>query len=112
MLTIDKIRAYAKENYNNGGDFIVECWSDSDIQDFLARGGTLRELAKMFSERREHFLAAEYYGGYSSNQDKKMVEEEEFIDDPPEKIYRSCTNGDYSPGNPWDAPGMSIHDFI
>lgn len=24
----------------------------------------------------------------------------------------SCTNGDYSPGNPWDAPGMSIHDFI
>ena len=24
----------------------------------------------------------------------------------------SCTAGDYSPGNPWDAPGMSIHDFI
>ena len=24
----------------------------------------------------------------------------------------SSTNGDYSPGNPWDAPGMSIHDFI
>lgn len=26
--------------------------------------------------------------------------------------WPSCTNGDYSPGNPWDAPGMSIHDFI
>lgn len=24
----------------------------------------------------------------------------------------SSTNGDYSPSNPWDAPGMSIHDFI
>lgn len=24
----------------------------------------------------------------------------------------SATNGDYSPGNPWDAPGMSIRDFI
>lgn len=24
----------------------------------------------------------------------------------------SSTNGDYSPSNPWDAPGMSIWDFI
>lgn len=24
----------------------------------------------------------------------------------------SCTAGDYGPGNPWDAPGMSIKDFI
>lgn len=24
----------------------------------------------------------------------------------------SCTCCDYSPGNPWGAPGMSIHDFI
>lgn len=24
----------------------------------------------------------------------------------------SSTNGDYSPGNPWDAPGMSPGDFI
>ena len=24
----------------------------------------------------------------------------------------SATAGDYSPSNPWDAPGMSIHDFI
>ena len=27
--------------------------------------------------------------------------------------YRpSASNGDYSPSHPWDAPGMSIHDFI
>ena len=24
----------------------------------------------------------------------------------------SACNGDYSPSNPWNAPGMSIHDFI
>ena len=24
----------------------------------------------------------------------------------------SCTNGDYSPSNPWDAPGMSVRDFM
>ena len=24
----------------------------------------------------------------------------------------SAENEDYSPSNPWDAPGMSIHDFI
>jgi hypothetical protein len=29
-----------------------------------------------------------------------------------EQCVRSSTNGDYSPSNPWDAPGMSIKDFI
>ena len=24
----------------------------------------------------------------------------------------SCTAGDYSPSNPWNAPGMSVADFI
>lgn len=32
-------------------------------------------------------------------------------DDPNHRI-RSSSEGDYSPGNPWDAPGMSIRDFI
>jgi hypothetical protein len=29
-----------------------------------------------------------------------------------EEYTSSATNGDYSPSNPWDAPGMSIRDFI
>lgn len=29
-----------------------------------------------------------------------------------EPYIPSCTNRDYSPSNPWDAPGMSIRDFI
>lgn len=30
-----------------------------------------------------------------------------------EERYTPCASyGDYGPSNPWDAPGMSIHDFI
>ena len=28
------------------------------------------------------------------------------------RYIRSATNGDYSPSNPWDAPGMNIRDFL
>ena len=27
-------------------------------------------------------------------------------------VATSCTSGDYGPSHPWDAPGMSIRDFI
>ena len=30
----------------------------------------------------------------------------------PEEYIPSAENGDYGPSNPWDAPGMSIKDFI
>lgn len=61
----------------------------------------------------------------------KEIDELAFLDDDPEEVdtlgqYEdeyypdsddddytpSATRGDYSPSNPWDAPGMSIHDFI
>jgi hypothetical protein len=29
-----------------------------------------------------------------------------------EEYTPSSTGGDYSPSNPWDAPGMSVSDFI
>ena len=36
-----------------------------------------------------------------------------FDDEPEHEPYiRSSTNGDYSPSNPWGAPGISIKDFI
>jgi hypothetical protein len=34
------------------------------------------------------------------------------INNDDEEYVPSSTNGDYSPGNPWDAPGMSPRDFI
>ena len=33
-------------------------------------------------------------------------------DDFDEEYIPSAENGDYSPSNPWDAPGMSAKDFI
>ena len=33
-------------------------------------------------------------------------------DDEDDDYVPSSSNGDHSPSNPWDAPGMSIHDFI
>ena len=29
-----------------------------------------------------------------------------------EHEHTSATEGDYSPSNPWDAPGMNVRDFI
>lgn len=60
----------------------------------------------------EHLLYKDWYwveavkeaisiGYYDPNEDE---EEEEYVP--------SAENGDYSPGNPWDAPGMSAKDFI
>lgn len=39
-------------------------------------------------------------------------EEVEFADDEDDDYTPSSTNGDYSPSNPWDAPGMKMSDFI
>lgn len=35
-----------------------------------------------------------------------------FFDDYNERRHTSSYCGDYGPSNPWDAPGMSISDFI
>lgn len=37
---------------------------------------------------------------------------EEYVDPWEREYIRSATAGDYSPSNPWDAPGMSVSDFI
>lgn len=47
-------------------------------------------------------------GAFNYPFDEDELEEEE-ID---EHDYTSSTERDYSPSNPWDAPGMSIKDFI
>ena len=41
------------------------------------------------------------------------VDEDDYEDYEFEEEYvPSSSNRDYSPSNPWDAPGMSIKDFI
>lgn len=45
---------------------------------------------------------------------KQFCEEHGLLDEgeKEEHYTPSSTEGDYGPSNPWDAPGMSIHDFI
>ena len=38
--------------------------------------------------------------------------EEEYVDPWEREYIRSVAGGDYGSANPWDAPGMSVSDFI
>ena len=49
---------------------------------------------------------AEYFG-LDMEQYKAATDE-----DTDDHMAPSSTDGDYSPSNPWDAPGMSISDFL
>jgi hypothetical protein len=64
-------------------------------------------------ERLKKTLFDYYVKEAEAEEFRKALEEAdglEFYED--RKRYTSCTAGDYSPSNPWDAPGMSIRDFI
>lgn len=47
--------------------------------------------------------------GVDRNTARILVRE---LDEEDDEYTPSAENGDYSPSNPWDAPGMSISDFI
>ena len=50
---------------------------------------------------------------YSEAEECKRYEEgEPSCYDDEEEYTPSATHGDYSPSSPWNAPGMSISDFI
>ena len=46
----------------------------------------------------------EPYSDYETSDDYESEDDERYTP--------SATRGDYSPSSPWNAPGMSIHDFI
>ena len=53
-LTVKKVKEIAKKNYNNGGDTIIECWDNKNIQDFIDGTGeynkpaTIKDLMNLF----------------------------------------------------------------
>lgn len=56
-LTVAEVRKYSEDHYNNGGDVVVECWNDRDIEEFIEDGGTVEQLERLFAisdERREY----------------------------------------------------------
>lgn len=82
---------------------------ENDI-DIKAERHTLIALAKALREAEVDGTLSDlaYQIEYEFDIDGVRSEDEESD----EEYVPSAENGDYGPSNPWDAPGMSIHDFI
>ena len=39
-ITVAEVKALAMKHYNEGGDGVVECWEDSEIQEAIDGGWT------------------------------------------------------------------------
>jgi hypothetical protein len=61
--------------------------------------------AKVVKEYETEIGKCVYIGDDLDNLDYEMAEDDD-------EYTPSASNGDYSPSNPWDAPGMSVRDFI
>jgi hypothetical protein len=62
----------------------------------------------------QEYLRALKHIGYTQEEILEEIANNNFDDEDlgDDEYIPSSTNGDYSPSNPWDAPGMSIKDFI
>ena len=117
-LTYEELMELAKKNYNNGGDGVYECWDEMTFDFYVKEFGPLTEkkaLAMFGLEKEledEEEAARKWYSGedYEEEETEEEFQDEEEIDD--YEYCPSATAGDYSPSNPWDAPGMSIRDFL
>ena len=68
-----------------------------------------KEMADKYYSDREIDEWIEYL---KNPEPEPEFEEEPECIDLEERYTPSCTAHDYSPSNPWDAPGMCISDFI
>lgn len=89
--------------YQTKEEQIEECekyYSDEILKEWIE---SLKEdLAKTPEQREaEAEELLERFSDFDAEQDRKEMES-----------FPCCSNRDYGPSNPWDAPGMSIHDFI
>ena len=56
-MNYQEFMAYAKKNYNNGGDAIVECWDEKQFNEYVAECGPMTkeradDLMGMYEEVR------------------------------------------------------------
>ena len=82
---------------------------ENDIQ-LIAEKHTLIDLARMLREVNAEGTWSDLAFQIEWEFDVDGIRTESERDE--EEYIPSSTNGDYSPSNPWDAPGMSIKDFI
>lgn len=92
----------------------IDCFRIKTEENYISRS-RLKELADKFKDglmQDDEESAMEYFIEECEMEDYELEffgigtesEEDEYIP--------SAENGDYSPSNPWDTPGMSIRDFI
>ena len=78
--------------------------------------GDLKELLKNIPDEAQIVVTGDDYCWFHIEEDGSVIcldcEELDEVYDEYEEYTPSATNGDYSPSNPWDAPGMKISDFI
>ena len=119
-MTWSEFRALAIKNYNNGGDAVIECWTESDFDEYVQEFGpmTQEKALAMFES------ADEVYRDMTADaqQYREEVATDDIGDDDGDgygcsyddyEPMADSRDSDWRPGDaPWKAPGMSPRDFI
>lgn len=108
-LSVEEVKELALEHYNEGGDVVIEAWTDEDIIMWIEEQGTKEELLDLFSKYYDQYQDMIGYGDYAIWDEE---DSEDSIDDEQELNQDYYDEEDFGPSNPWDAPGMSIKDFL
>ena len=76
--------------------------------------GELKQLLKNYSDDVQIVVTGDDYCWFHVENDESVIclDTEDLEECYEEQYVPSAENGDYGPSNPWDAPGMSIKDFI
>ena len=102
-------------------DLIIQfarLWGLQEAYRWNAKEEEISDMLKGYdSMELEHLLQqwAEEYNNANAEDTVEFFERkiEEMYEQEKESEYiPSAENGDYSPSNPWDAPGMKMSDFI
>lgn len=109
-MTWEQFKALAMEHYNDGGDGIIECWNESDFNEYVQEFGPIskNDALAMFADNAAVWDDMAGYADavtdYGDDDDGCSYDEYETLDD---------RDSDWRPGDaPWRAPGMSVSDFI
>lgn len=84
-------------------------YKETLVHEFYVEADNREEAEKLFW-RGLNEDAFDLSGGFV--QDEECCDIEEGDDEYHYHYTPSAENGDYSPSNPWDAPGMKMSDFI
>ena len=76
MLTIERVKELALQNYNKGGDAIVECYEDNQIEELINSGvDTEKKLLNWFKTQYaidEEYRKAALWGAYGTTDEEEI----------------------------------------